>query len=108
VPGDGRIRSPESVGADVLRAIRRRAAATGELASVRVRAHPVVAEALGDALRKGVDELERDLGLRPVILADPGVSRDHPEVEVVGAALDVPVAPGEVLDEARTPSSTDS
>jgi len=106
--GDGRIRSPESVGADVLRAIRRRAAAIGELASVRVRAHPVVAEALGDALRKGVEELERDLGLRPVILADPGVSRDHPEVEVVGAAPDVPVAPGEILDEARTPSSTDS
>jgi ribonuclease G len=106
--GDGRIRSPESVGSDVLRAIRRRAAAAGELASVRVRAHPVVADALGDSLRKGIEELERDLGLRLEIAVDPALSRDHPEVEIVAASIpEDPVAPSDDLAAARTPSSTD-
>jgi ribonuclease G len=107
--GDGRIRSLESVGADVLRAIRRRAAAAGELASVRVRVHPAVAESLGGPLRKGLDELERDLGVRVAIAADGSLARDQHEVEVVAAPEpDVSAGSSDVLAAARTPGPTES
>jgi ribonuclease G len=109
--GDGRIRSPESVGADVLRAVRRRAAAAGPLASARVGVHPVIADALRDALRKGLEELERDLGVPVAIHPDPALGRDQHEIEVAAAPAPVPdvsVPPADTLVAARTPGSTDS
>jgi ribonuclease G len=91
--GDGRIRSVESVGAEVLRSLRRRAASTGDVVSMRVRVAPAVAEALGGPLRKGLDELERELGVRLAVATDASLARDHHEIDAVTSSREEEPAP---------------
>ena len=83
--GDGRIRSVESVGAEVLRGIRRRVSTVGEVVSMKVRVSATIAEALAGPLKKGIEELERELGTRIAIATDGSLGRDHHEIDVVGA-----------------------
>lgn len=80
--GDGRIRSVESVASDILRSVRRKATASAPVIAARARITPAVADALNGPLRRGVEELERDLGITVTVVADASLDRDHHEIEV--------------------------
>ena len=78
--GTGTIPSPEFVGSSLLRRIEARAAG-GSLKAVRIGLHPELADALQNARRQELAELEREFGLRIEIIAMTSLHRSEERVE---------------------------
>ena len=81
--GEGRLRSVESLAAQVLRDVRRHVAAAGNVAGLRVKLPPELGEALRRPFRKGVAEARRDLGVSIDLRSDRSLSRAEWHIEII-------------------------
>lgn len=80
--GDGRLRSIESLAAQVIRDVRRHVATAGNAASLRVKLSTELAEALRKRFQKGVAEVRKELAVSVELRADRNLSRGEWEIEV--------------------------
>ncbi|NOZ79797.1 MAG: Rne/Rng family ribonuclease, partial [Acidobacteria bacterium] len=78
--GRGRIPSPETVSLSVMRRIEERSA-TGDIAGVRIRLHPELADAFQNNYRAELAALEAEHGIRVEIIAQPGLHRSEEEIQ---------------------------
>jgi len=81
--GDGRLRSIESLAAQVIRDARRRAATAGTASSMRVRVSLELAEALRGRFLNGVRELGDTLELEIDVAPDRNLARGQWEIEIL-------------------------
>lgn len=83
--GEGRLRSIESLAAQVMRDIRRHVATAETAASLRVKLSSELAEALRKRFQKGVAEVRKDLGVSIELRADRNLTRAEWEIEITGS-----------------------
>ncbi|MDG2303937.1 MAG: Rne/Rng family ribonuclease [Candidatus Binatia bacterium] len=93
--GDGRLRSIESLAAQVMRDARRHVGSAGNVASLRVKVSTELAEALRKRFQKGVAETRKDLGVSIDVRADQNLARGEWEIEVTSTGDTEPAADGE-------------
>lgn len=83
--GEGRLRSIESLAAQVMRDVRRHVATAENAASMRVKLSSELAEALRKRFQKGVAEVRKDLGVSIELRTDRNLTRGEWEIEITGS-----------------------
>jgi len=78
--GSGKVKSPESIGLDLLRALRARLQA-GNVGQVEVRLHPHAANYVQNAKRAELLHLAESANAEIEVLADPTVSREQMDIQ---------------------------
>ncbi len=86
--GDGRLRSIESLAAQVMRDVRRHVGVAENAASLRVKLSTELAEALRKRFQKGVAEVRKDLGVSVELRADRNLARGEWEIEITSTRDD--------------------
>ncbi len=81
--GEGRVRSVESLAAQVLRDIRRQVAAAGEASGLRLKMPSELAEALRRRFSKAMSETRKKLGVTIEIRSDRTLRRNDWQIEVI-------------------------
>lgn len=84
--GDGRLRSIESLAAQVIRDVRRHVATAENAASLRVKLSSELAEALRKRFQKGVSEARKELGIAIELRTDRNLTRGEWEIEITGSS----------------------
>lgn len=90
--GDGRLRSVESLAAQVIRDVRRNVATAENAVSLRVKLSSELAEALRKRFQKGVAEARKDLGVAIELRTDRNLTRGEWEIEITGSSDNEPDA----------------
>lgn len=95
--GDGRLRSIESLAAQVMRDVRRHVSAAGNATSLRVKVSTELAEALRKRFQKGVAEARKELEVSIELRSDRNLGRGDWEIEITATrdAVAKPAAEGE-------------
>jgi ribonuclease G len=94
--GDGRLRSIESLVAQVLRDVRRRIASGGPARAVTVRVSPEVGDAMRGPYAGAASELSAALAIPVEVQSDPDLARGHWQIDLLALAapeVEGPLAP---------------